>query len=62
MGESQASAISAKAMRRMVPKDQVANAWTMLRLPLMPPPEFNGWNFVKASHAFPIQATEMGED
>jgi hypothetical protein len=49
-------------MRRMVPKDQVANAWTMLRLPLMSPPGLAGWNFVKASHAFPIQATEMGED
>ncbi len=46
----------------MVPKDQVANAWTMLRFPLMLPPEFTGWNFMKASHAFPIQATEMGED
>jgi hypothetical protein len=62
MGESQASANSAKAMRRMVPKDHVANAWTMLRLPLMSPPGLAGWNFVKASHAFPIQATEMGED
>ncbi len=49
-------------MRRMVRKDQVTNAWTMLRFPLMSPLGLAEWNFVKASHAFPIQATEMGED
>jgi hypothetical protein len=46
----------------MVSKDQFANAWTILRFPLMLPPERAGQDFVKARHAFPIQATEMGED
>jgi hypothetical protein len=49
-------------MRRIVPKDQVANAWTILRFPLMRPPDVIGRDFGQASHAFPIQATEMGED
>jgi hypothetical protein len=39
MFEQHSSANSAQVMPRMVPKDQFANAWTMLRFPFMSPPK-----------------------
>jgi hypothetical protein len=62
MGERQASAASAHAARQAIRKARFANAWTMLRFPLMLLPQLIERDFDEASHAFPIQATEMGED